>query len=94
MNDSTAFVAHTITVTELAYCAGCSRSTILELLEHDLLAPVETASELRFAPDTVERVRRIHRIAIELEVGYPAMGLVLRLLDRIEELERRLGESG
>ncbi|MCL7967473.1 MAG: chaperone modulator CbpM [marine benthic group bacterium] len=94
MNDSTAAVAHTITVTELAYCAGCSRATILELLDHDLLAPVESAAEPRFAPESVERVRRIHRISIELEVGYPAMGLVLRLLDRIEELERRLRGSG
>ena len=29
---------------------------------------------------------------MELEVGYPAMGLVLELLERIERLERRLGE--
>jgi hypothetical protein len=84
----------TVSITELAYCAGCSGATILELLEHDLLAPIEAATELRFAPDTVERVRRIRRISIEPEVGYPAMGLVLQLLDRIDELERRLQENG
>ena len=82
----------TVTVTELAYCSGCSRAAILELLEHDLLAPVQTAPEMRFAPDAADRVRRIRRISIELEVGTPAMALVLRLLDRIDDLERRLRE--
>ena len=92
MNDSTAAVAHTITVTELAYCTGCSRATILELLEHDLLEPVESTPEPRFPVEAVRRVRRIRRIEVELEVGYPAMALVLDLLDRIEALERRLRE--
>ena len=76
----------TVTVTELAYCSGCSRAAISELLEHDLLAPVQSEPELRFAPEAAERIRRIRRISIELEVGYPAMGLVLELLDRIEQL--------
>lgn len=94
MNDSTAVLAQTITITELAYCSGCTRAAIRELLEHDLLAPVQFEPELRFEPRSVERVRRIRRISIELEVGYPAMGLVLQLLDRIEELEGRLREVG
>ena len=94
MRESNVDVARTVTVTELAYCAGCTRSAIRELLEHDLLAPVQSEPELRFEPGSVERVRRIRRISIELEVGYPAMELVLQLLDRIEELERRLRENG
>lgn len=93
MNDTRTTVDRTVTVTELAYCSGCSRAAILDLLEHDLLAPVQTAPEVRFAPDAADRVRRIRRISIELEVGTPAMGLVLQLLDRIEDLERELREA-
>jgi chaperone modulatory protein CbpM len=84
----------TVTVTELAYCSGCSRAVILDLLDHDLLQPVQERPEARFRPDAVDRVRKIRRIALELEVGYPAMALVLDLLDRIEMLERRLREAG
>jgi hypothetical protein len=92
MNDTRTTVERTVTLTELAYCSGTSRTVIRELLEHDLLAPVQTAPEIRLPVDAVERVRKIRRIAVELEVGYPAMGLVLELLERIDRLERRLQE--
>ena len=92
MSDSTAVLARTITITELAYCSGCSAAEIIELLEHDLLHPVESTPEPRFPIEAVGRVRRIRRIEVELEVGYPAMALVLDLLDRIDVLERRLQE--
>lgn len=90
MSEPGATMARTVTVVELAYCAGTSRAAIHELLEHDLLSPVEPAPEVRFPAESVERVRKIRRIAMELEVGYPAMGLVLDLLDRIERLEAQL----
>ncbi len=92
MSDSTAVLAQTITITELAYCSGCSAEAIVELLEHDLLHPVASSPEPRFPVEAVGRVRRIRRIEMELEVGYPAMALVLDLLDRLEALERRLKE--
>lgn len=85
-------VERTVTITELAYCSGCSRAAIAALLEHDLLEPEHLDPEPRFPVEAVERVRRIRRIEMELEVGYPAMGLVLKLLDRIDDLEGQLRE--
>jgi chaperone modulatory protein CbpM len=90
MNDTRVTFERTVTVTELAYCSGCSRAAIRELLKHELLLPVQSDPEMRFPAEAVERVRKIRRIGIELEVSYPAMGLVLDLLDRIDRLERRL----
>lgn len=90
MNDTGVTAERTVTVTELAYCSGTSRALIRKLLDNDLLEPVQTAPEPRFPAEAVQRVRKISRIEIELEVGYPAMGLVLDLLDRIERLEREL----
>jgi hypothetical protein len=84
----------TVTVTELAYCSGCSQAAIDALLKHDLLEPEHLDPEPRFTVEAVERVRRIRRIEMELEVGYPAMGLVLELLARIDDLERQLRKSG
>ena len=92
MRGTNVSIERTVTITELAYCSGCTRDAIMKLLDHGLLAPAQSAPEVRFAPSTVERVRRIRRIEMELEVGYPAMGLVLELLERIDRLERMVGE--
>ncbi len=94
MRESGVTVERTVTVRELAYCSGSSRAAIHELLDHDLLSPVASAPEVRFTAEAVEHVRKIRRISMELEVGYPAMSLVLELLDRIQRLERQLQERG
>ncbi len=90
MKHSDMTVERTVTVRELAFCSGTSSAAIHELLEHDLLSPAVSEPEVRFAAEAVEHVRRIRRLTLELEVDYPAMNLVLDLLDRIERLERRL----
>jgi len=51
------------------------------------LEPLESTPELRFPTEVVGRVHTIMRLHLDLEVGYPAMGLVLGLLERIERLE-------
>lgn len=92
MKDDRPTEERTVTVTELAYCAGTSRAVIRDLLDHDLLSPVQSEPEPRFAAVEAERVRKICRIRMELEVPHPAMALVLDLLERIDRLERRLRE--
>ena len=94
MSASNYSIERTVTITELAYCSGCSRAAIAALLEHDLLEPVQSDPEPRFTVEAVERVRRIRRVVVELVVGYPAWGLVVDLVVRVERLERRLREIG
>ena len=94
MRESGVTVERTVTVRELAYCSGTSRAAIHELLDHDLLSPAQSVPQIRFTAEAVERVRKIRRISMELEVGYPAMNLVLELLDRLERLECQLQERG
>lgn len=77
----------TVTITELSYCSGVSLDTVRELLDYELLEPVESTPELRFPTEVVGRVHAIMRLHVDLEVGYSAMGLVLELLERIERLE-------
>ena len=77
----------TVTITELSYCSGISPETVRELLDYDLIEPVDSAPEIRFRSDVVGRVHTILRLHMDLEVGYPTMGLVLDLLERIERLE-------
>ena len=45
---------------------------------------------LWFTPDQVRRIARMQRLRSDLGVNYNALGLVLDLLERIEELERNV----
>jgi hypothetical protein len=94
MSDTGVTVERTVTVTELAYCSGSSIAAIRAMLAHDLLSPVAPGPVARFPADAVERVRKIHRISMELDVDFPAMNLVLDLMNRIERLERQAGKRG
>jgi chaperone modulatory protein CbpM len=48
----------------------------------------DAAGDLWFTPDEVRVMARIRRLRAGLDLNYAALGLVLDLLDRIEELER------
>lgn len=49
----------------------------------------DARGELWFEPSAVAVVARIQRLRTGLGLNYAAIGLVLDLLDRIDELERR-----
>jgi chaperone modulatory protein CbpM len=56
-----------------------------------LLEPVsQRDGELWFAPSSVGRLARIERLHRDLSLNYAATGVVLELLDRIDELESAL----
>jgi chaperone modulatory protein CbpM len=50
----------------------------------------DVRGELWFEPSTVAAVARIQRLRSDLGLNYAAIGLVLDLLDRIDELESAL----
>lgn len=53
-----------------------------------LLEPADrTAAGLWFSAQQVNRVARMQRLRRDLALNYSALGLVLELLDRIEQLE-------
>ncbi len=47
--------------------------------------------ELLFAETAVPRIWRIMRLRRDLGINFAGIGVVLDLLDRIEELEREIG---
>ena len=49
----------------------------------------DAAGELWFSPTELARVARVQRLHAALSLNYAAIGLVLDLLDRIDELEGR-----
>lgn len=60
------------------------RFVVLGLVETE----VRSDDTLWFAPTQVRRIERMGRLRSDLGLNYNALGLVLDLLDRIEELER------
>ena len=81
-----------LSLAELAWLAGATPQMISELLEWDLVAPCERDPEPCFAVEVLPQVRKAVRLHRDLGVSFCSMGLVLDLLERIEELERRLAE--
>jgi chaperone modulatory protein CbpM len=54
----------------------------------------DAAGELWFRPAALLRVARVQRLRAGLSLNYAAIGLVLDLLDHIEELEAASRRSG
>lgn len=81
-----------LSLAELAWLAGATHQMIGDLLEWDLVAPCARDPEPWFAVESLQQVRKAVRLHRDLGVGFCSMGLVLDLLERIEELERHLTE--
>jgi DNA-binding transcriptional MerR regulator len=76
----------------VAALTGVSSQTILHYHEEGLLTPVpeSTPDAPRFDDEALRTLRRIEHLRSTCEVNLPALKLILRLLDEIEELRARL----
>ncbi|MBF6253985.1 MULTISPECIES: chaperone modulator CbpM [Actinomycetes] len=74
-----------------ARAVGTHPDLVVRLVALGLLDPErDRAGALWFGPDQLARWARIQRLRAAFSVNYAALGLVLDLLDRVEELERAL----
>lgn len=74
---------------EVAARSGIHPELVEHLVALGLLDPVRRRPAL-FRRETTLRVQRILRLRRDFNASYNAVGLILDLLDRIEELEREL----
>lgn len=81
-----------LTLSELAYLAGINPQLIEQLLAWDILIPSGQDPEPLFPAELLPQVCRIVRLHFGLGIDFPSMPLVLDLLDRIADLEKRLAE--
>ena len=81
-----------LTVSELAYLAGTSPEMIEQLREWEIIVPIASEPEPLFPADTLPLVRKVLRIHAGLGIDFPAMPLMLDLLDRIASLEQHLSD--
>ena len=68
-----------------------SQEEILELVNEGILEPIGGPKhEWKFTFSTITRVKKVRRLQKDFELNLSASGLVMHLLDRIEELEAKL----
>ena len=79
-----------ITVRELARRTGLHPDLVRRLVTLGLLDPETDRPEPLFPSETVVRVRKIVRLRASFGGSYDAVGVILDLLDRIDDLEREL----
>lgn len=76
---------------DFARAAGLHPQLVARLVRLGLLTPeIENAGQVWFAAAQLARVARIERLRAGLGLNYTAVGVVLDLLDRIDELEYQL----
>ena len=82
-----------IAFTELLAASRLSREELVELVDQGALQPSgESEASWRFPPDALVIVRSAARLRAAFELETPALVVALGLLERIDELERRVRE--
>lgn len=79
-----------ITLLELSRLCECHLSVAKRLFAIGLIEPQSTGTTPLFDRSAVVRARKALRLKRDLRLNFDAVALVMELLDRIDDLERRL----
>jgi chaperone modulatory protein CbpM len=83
------------TFAELCRACNATSAQLTVLVEEGVLEPAgSTPESWRFPGPSLPRARTALRLAQDLDLGGPAIALVLNLLDEIENLRARLHRAG
>ncbi|MDO4879190.1 MAG: chaperone modulator CbpM [Neisseria sp.] len=78
----------TLTFEEIVAASRCRREWLLELIEEDIISIGGTPEQSTYSGFHLARVRRAQRLSRDFDAGIPALGLIMRLLDEVEELRK------
>jgi len=79
-----------ITIHELSRLCECHLEVAKRLYSIGLIEPLSTGTPTLFDRSAVIRARKALRLKRDLGLNFDAVALVMELLDRIDDLERRL----
>ncbi len=83
-----------VTLRQLADETGCEVTWIEELVHYGIVEPVaKTPETLVFPEEAAGRIGKAMRLKQDFHLAPEGLGLVLDLLDRIEELEERISRE-
>ncbi len=81
-----------ITLAELSRLCECQSQVVRRFVDAGLLEPVNEGTATVFSAASVIRMRKALRLKRDLNLNFDAVALVMELLDRIEELEKKCRE--
>jgi DNA-binding transcriptional MerR regulator len=81
---------HLVTIEELGRLVDLHPDLLQRYLVYGLIDPETETPCLLFADAAIVRIRKIQRLRSDLGLNLAGCGVVLDLLDRIEELEREI----
>lgn len=76
-----------LTIEQAAFVSGLKPVIVKRMISHELIEIVKSDSEVVIHVDTIPKLRKMVRLHYDLGIGWNSMGVVLDLLNRIEELE-------
>lgn len=79
-----------VTIDELSRLCECHSSVAERLFLIGLIEPLSGEGSPLFDRSAVVRIRKALRLKRDLRLNFDATALVMELLDRIDDLERRL----
>lgn len=81
-----------LSLQEICEACSCRRTWIIELVEHGILEPLDSAhDEWRFTGSSLTRAHAARRLQRDLGINLAGIALALQLLDEIEVLRRQRG---
>ncbi|MES2352982.1 MAG: chaperone modulator CbpM [Pseudomonadota bacterium] len=82
---------HVISFIELVELSGLPETKLRELIEEDVVAPVNPeTTDMHFRTECISIVRAAQRLSVELDLDTHGLSLVLTLLQRVRSLEAEL----
>ena len=80
-----------VTIVRICEQCGIPEEEVTELMDEGIISPEATADDaLYFSADTIGRIFKVKRLKRDLELNMAGVALAMNLLDRIEELERKI----
>ena len=73
---------------ELLATCSAERQWLLDLIEEEVIIVEGSPEQAQFSGLQMARVRKAYRIGHDFEASVPALGLIMRLLDEVEELRK------
>ena len=87
MNHSTEFTDIIMSLDELVSASGQERQWVIELIEENIIE-YDVPEREQFTGYQLTTVRRASRLSRDFEASVPAIGLILELLDEVEQLRQ------
>ena len=87
MKHSTEFTDIIMSLDELVSACGQERQWVIELIEENIIE-YDVPEREQFTGYQLTTVRRASRLSRDFEASVPAIGLILELLDEVEQLRQ------